>query len=120
MSSYRRGRRTNRMEAIARERIAHLLEQAERWALEGRQRDADRCAQLARLIGTRYRQKLTREQRLRVCRGCDGFLGPATARVRLSRKGWRTTTCLQCGRVYRQSLKARDDNTPARRRPDEQ
>jgi len=110
------------MEAIARERIAHLLEQAERWALEGRQRDADRCAQLARLIGKRYRQKLrqklTREQRLRVCRGCDGFLGPATARVRLSRKGWRTTTCLQCGRVYRQSLRSKA-SAPARRRPDE-
>jgi ribonuclease P protein subunit RPR2 len=118
MSSHRRGRRTNRMEAIARERIAHLLEQAERWALEGRQRDADRCAQLARLIGKRYRQKLTHEQRLRVCRGCDGFLGPATARVRLSRKGWRTTTCLQCGRVYRQSLRSKA-SAPARRRPDD-
>jgi ribonuclease P protein subunit RPR2 len=118
MSSHRRGRRTNRMEAIARERIAHLLEQAERWALEGRQRDADRCAQLARLIGKRYRQKLTREQRLRVCRGCDGFLGPATARVRLSRKGWRTTTCLQCGRVCRQSLRSKA-SAPARRRPDD-
>jgi ribonuclease P protein subunit RPR2 len=118
MSSRRRGRRTNRMEAIARERIAHLLEQAERWALEGRQRDADRCAQLARLIGKRYRQKLTREQRLRVCRGCDGFLGPATARVRLSRKGWRTTTCLQCGRVCRQPLRSKA-SAPARRRPDD-
>ncbi len=106
------------MEAIARERIAHLLEQAERWALEERQRDTDRCAQLARLIGKRYRQKLTREQRLRVCRGCDGFLGPATARVRLSRKGWRTTTCLQCGRVYRQSLRSKA-SAPARRRPDD-
>ena len=118
MSSHRRGRRTNRMEAIARERIAHLLEQAERWALEGRQRDADRCAQLARLIGKRYRQKLTREQRLRVCRGCDGFLGPATARVRLSRKGWRTTTCLQCGRICRQPLRSKA-SAPARRRPDD-
>ena len=48
MSSRRRGRRTQQMEAIARERIAHLLEQAERWALEDRQDDADRCAQLAR------------------------------------------------------------------------
>ena len=106
------------MEAIARERIAHLLEQAERWALEGRQRDADRCAQLARLIGKRYRQKLTREPRLRVCRGCDGFLGPATARVRLSRKGWRTTTCLQCGRICRQPLRSKA-SAPARRRPDD-
>ena len=106
------------MEAIARERIAHLLEQAERWALEGRQSDADRCAQLARLIGKRYRQKLTREQRLRVCRGCDGFLGPATARVRLSRKGWRTTTCLQCGRICRQPLRSKA-SAPARRRPDD-
>ena len=105
MSSRRRGRRTQQMETIARERIAHLLEQAERWALEGRQDDANRCAQLARLIGKRYRQKLTREQRLRVGRGCDGFLGPTTARVRISRKGWRTTTCLQCGRVYRQLLR---------------
>ena len=50
MSSRRRGRRTQQMEAIARERIAHLLEQAERWALEGRQDDADRCAQLAPAI----------------------------------------------------------------------
>ena len=105
MSSRRRGCRTQQMETIARERIAHLLEQAERWALEGRQDDANRCAQLARLIGKRYRQKLTREQRLRICRGCDGFLGPAMARVRISRKGWRTTTCLQCGRVYRQLLR---------------
>ena len=104
MSSRRRGRRTQQMEAIARERIAHLLEQAERWALEGRQDDADRCAQLARLIGKRYRQKLTRDQRLRVCRGCDGFLGPATTRVRLSRKGWHASTCLQCGRVNRRLL----------------
>ena len=118
MSSRRRGRRTQQMETIARERIAHLLEQAERWALEGRQDDANRCAQLARLIGKRYRQKLTREQRLRVCRGCDGFLGPATARVRLSRKGWRTTTCLQCGRICRQPLRSKA-SAAARRRPDD-
>jgi hypothetical protein len=38
--------------------------------------------------------------------------------VRLSRKGWRTTTCLQCGRVYRQSLRSKA-SAPARRRPDD-
>ena len=69
MSSRRRGRRTQQMEAIARERIAHLLEQAERWALEGRQDDADARPATARLPRLRWIPRSSDNARASVAQG---------------------------------------------------
>ena len=98
----RRGRRSRVHERLARERIAALLAQAQRWAGDGRLEWAHRCAGLARRIAMRYNQRLTRAQRRLVCRSCDRWLQPGvSSRVRLSRRGWVVVTCLGCGRQYR-------------------
>lgn len=87
--------------AIARQRIARLFQLAEAAAREGRLDRADRYAQLARRIGTKYVVRLGREERRRVCRACGVYLLPGrTARVR-ARGGHLSVTCLGCGAVRR-------------------
>ena len=85
---------------IARERVARLVEQAEEALRLGRRDRADRYAQLAWRVKTRYQLRRSPVDG-RVCRGCFAFLQPGTtSRVRL-RQGRRVTTCLACGRVRR-------------------
>jgi len=93
--------------AIARERIGILMGLAERASLDGKSERADRYARLAKSIGMRYNARLSRDVRMRICKGCGAYLAPGkTARVRTSRK-MLCVTCRACGRVWRMPLKVK-------------
>lgn len=66
---------------------------------------SDRYVQLARKIGMRYRVRMPRHLKMRICKGCYSFLIPGrNARVRL--KGdYLTTTCQKCGKEMRRPYK---------------
>lgn len=101
---------------IARERINILLTQAQT-AFSRDQHLAKRYLELARKIGMKAGVRLTKEQRLRICRGCGGLLVPGVnCRVR-TRAEYGTTvliTCLDCGTkkryaTVRERLSKRND-----------
>ncbi len=102
---------------VARERVARLVDLAQEALRAGRRDRADRYAQLAWRVKTRYQLRgLALDSR--VCRGCFAFLQPGvTSRVRV-REGRRVTTCLACGRVRRKVL-SRGPASAAHGRPDE-
>jgi ribonuclease P protein subunit RPR2 len=86
---------------VARERVEHLLDLAERAAREGRTDRAARYGELAWRVVTRHTLDAPDRLKARVCRGCKVFLLPgATARVRTT-GGKVSTTCTECGHVRR-------------------
>ena len=86
---------------LAVERIERLFELAEMAAKAGQEQRSDRYTQLARVIGMRYRVRIPRHLKMRLCRQCHRLLIPGkTARVRL-RGEYMTTTCLRCGALMR-------------------
>lgn len=88
---------------IAAERIERLVALAEEAVLDARLDRANRYAELAWRVKTRYQMRRSALDG-RICRGCLAFLRPgATSRVRL-RQGRRVTTCLACGAVRRKVL----------------
>ena len=97
----RRGRRSRGQEKIAKERIEKLLGLAMHSSHKKDYEQSKRFVELALLISKRYNQRLTRIQRRQICRKCNSFLDSQTSRNRLSKKGWTTVTCLDCGSVYR-------------------
>ena len=100
----RRGRRTKHQERIAKERIELLLELALKSSNEDKSEQSRRFVELALLISKRYNQRLTKSQRLKICRDCNNFLTSKNSRNRLSPKGWKIITCLECGSVSRHVL----------------
>lgn len=97
----------NKRLGIARERIAMLLDMAEKRALAGEMDLANRYALLARKIGMRYNLPMPKGFNLRFCRRCLKYLVPArNARFRTS-SGRLSRQCLECGAVYRMPLKPR-------------
>ena len=97
----RRGRRTKEMVQLARERIDILFNLAEREALKGNLKRANRYVHLARKIGMRYNVRVPKRCRMHYCRKCDSFLLPGVnAEYRLN-DGKITVTCLNCSSVYR-------------------
>ena len=97
----RRGRRTKKQEKIAKERIGLLLDLALKSSDEEKYEQSQRVVELALLISKRYNQRLTKSQRLKICRDCNSFLTSKNSRNRLSPKGWKIITCLNCGSVSR-------------------
>lgn len=92
------------MLAVARDRIATLLLEAEVAAGRGDQKRADRYVELARKIAARYNVRVPLPLRDVYCRGCGAYRREGvTCRTRLNR-GWRTRTCLRCGRLTRDPL----------------
>ena len=90
---------------IALRRIKRLFELAEQEAARGREDRSDRYVQLARKIGMRYRVRIPRHLKMRVCKNCKSYLIPGrNMRVRL-RGDYITTTCLKCGRQMRRPYK---------------
>lgn len=86
---------------VARRRRQQLLSLARKAALDDRLSDADRYAELAWRLTTRYQLDASDELKQRVCRGCKAYLLPGeTARVRVQ-GGSATTTCTACGRTRR-------------------
>ncbi|HEC57643.1 MAG TPA: ribonuclease P [Candidatus Syntrophoarchaeum butanivorans] len=98
LGSRRRRRRKALIREIAKERIIRLFELAEDCPERSR-----RYLQLAKRIGMRYRVRIPPDLKRRMCKGCAVLLIPGrNARVRLHRRrGYITTTCLECGRVMR-------------------
>ena len=67
----RRGRRTKNQEKIAKERIELLLDLALKSSIEEKFDQSQRFVELALLISKRYNQRLTKSQRLKICRDCN-------------------------------------------------
>lgn len=90
---------------IAYQRIQLLLNLAEDEARQSHLEQSNRYAYLARKIGMRYRIRLPRELKRRICKRCNSYLLPGkTSRVRL--KGVNVTvTCLNCGNQMRYPYK---------------
>jgi len=99
------GRRTKSQEKIARDRIDKLLNLAMESSNDGDSDQSKRFIELAKLISKRYNQRLTKFQRLQICRDCNSFLNSQNSKNRLSSKGWKIVTCLECGSVSRYGLK---------------
>ena len=100
----RAGRRTQSQEKIARDRIDKLLNLAMESSNNGDSEQAKRFVELARLISKRYNQRLTKFQRFQICRDCNSFLNSKNSKNRLSSKGWKIITCLDCGSISRYGL----------------
>ena len=99
--SKRAGRRTRGQEKLARERIERLFALAEESSMTGNSNESKRFVELARLIGKRYNQRLSKSKRIKICRNCNSFLSSRNSKNRLSSKGWKTITCLDCGNIAR-------------------
>ena len=99
--SKRVGRRTKGQEKLARERIERLFVLAEESSRTGDSTESKRFIELARLISKRYNQRLSKSQRIKICRNCNSFLSSKNSKNRLSSKGWKTITCLDCGNIAR-------------------
>jgi RNase P subunit RPR2 len=104
--SKRVGRRTKDHERLARERIERLFELAEKSSKSGNSKG---LIVLARQIGKRYNQRLSKSQRIRICRKCNSFLNSGNSKNRISPKGWKTVTCLGCGYVARHRTQNREE-----------
>ncbi|WP_456487228.1 ribonuclease P protein component 4 [Candidatus Alkanophaga liquidiphilum] len=99
---------------IALQRIERLFELAETFFEDDD--DRRRCVELARRIGMRYRVRLPKHLKMKMCRKCNAFLIPGlTARVRLRpKRRYITTTCLRCGHETRRPYKTPRPPSPHR------
>ncbi len=85
---------------IARERINILLERAGR-VFQPDPLLSKRYVELARSIGMKYNVRLTKKDKLKLCKKCNSFLVPGVnCRVRTHEKRV-VVTCLECGHVRR-------------------
>ncbi len=85
---------------MAYQRILRLFELAESHHHIHPERSRE-YMRLAQRIAMRYRVKMPRELKMRVCKGCSTYLVPSvTMRVRI-RDGYVLYTCLLCGREKR-------------------
>ncbi|MEA2076203.1 MAG: ribonuclease P protein component 4 [Euryarchaeota archaeon] len=99
-------KRRRKIEDIAVQRIERLFELAEAEARDEREQRSKRYIELARAIGMRYRVRIPRYLKMRLCKRCYALLIPGkNARVRL-RGEYMTTTCLRCGQHMRRPYKA--------------
>jgi len=105
--AHRFKRKKREARAIAAERLDILLNEAEKAALEGKLKRADRYAELAGKIRMKVNLPLPPGRKGEICRGCKAFLLPGkTARVRV-RDGRVVRQCLRCGRIARVPYSAR-------------
>ena len=107
--SKRVGRRTKGHEKLAKVRIERLFFLAEESSKSSNFNEAKRLIELAQLIGKRYNQRLSKSQRLKICRKCNSFLNSSNSRNRLSPKGWKVVTCLDCSSVIRHRIRQREE-----------
>jgi ribonuclease P protein subunit RPR2 len=102
---------------VALDRVARLADLAAEALRAGRRDRADRYAQLAWRVKTRYQLRGTAID-ARICRACKAYLAPGvSSRVRL-RGGRRVTTCLACGASRRKVLSSGPASAP-RGQPDQ-
>jgi len=107
-------KRRRRIEDLAVQRIERLFELAEAEAREEREQRSQRYIELARAIGMRYRVRIPKHLKMRLCKRCYALLIPGrNARVRL-RGEYMTTTCLRCEQQMRRPYKASQAPSPRR------
>ena len=98
--SRRRGRRSKFQEKLAKGRIDKLFSLIDS-KITISQISPEKCIDFVRLIGKRYNQRLSNSQKIKFCRNCNSKYNSRNSRFRLSKKGWRLISCLECGEVYR-------------------
>ena len=97
----RRGRRSKKQEEIAQTRIDKLFNLALDYSNQDNKEESKKVIELALSISKRYNQRLTKKQRLQICRNCNIFFNSDNSRNRLSPKGWKVITCLECDNIMR-------------------
>ena len=100
----RTGRRTKSQEKIAIDRIDKLLDLARKSSQDKEYEQSKRFVELALLISKRYNQRLTKNQKSQICKGCSSFLNSKTSKHRISPKGWKISTCLNCDTISRYKI----------------
>jgi len=102
----KRGKKPEWQRRIAKERIAILLDLAEKEAKKNLERSR-RYVYLARIIGKRYNVRLTKEQKSKFCKKCNTILIPGyTMKTWLDPKTkTRVVKCLICKYLYRTPYK---------------
>jgi ribonuclease P protein subunit RPR2 len=101
-------RRNKQLERrITRERIEILLKQA----MENIQDNPDRSRRyvsLAKKLALKYRIKIPKQYKKRICKKCNSFLGADNSLTRLKNKCV-TVICLTCGNIIRIPYYGRKD-----------
>ena len=96
--------KSREQQELARERINQLFklcEEAVKKNTEEGQALANRYAALAKKISMKYKVKLPKNFKLRICKNCGSFLTPGkNLRVRVQDKKI-VYTCLNCGNIIR-------------------
>ena len=96
----RRGRRSNFQERLARDRIDKLF-----LLIDSKRTispiSPERCINFVKLIGKRHNQRLSTSRKMKFCSKCSSKYNSSNSRFRLSKKGWRLISCLECNAVYR-------------------
>ena len=93
---------------LAKQRIEQLFGLAED-AYKSYPERSNRYVSLARKIGMRYRVRIPREYKQRICKQCHSYLVPGSnARFRL-RERYVTVTCLNCNKLMRYPYKRNID-----------
>jgi ribonuclease P protein subunit RPR2 len=95
----RRKNNATQAKDIARQRMEILFELAS-LELPFHPERSDRYVQIARMIGTRIRIRMSSQMKKMLCKHCGSYLSASERRVRLSR-GCITATCLKCGKRTR-------------------
>ncbi len=107
----RYAKQKDRRKKIAGERIAILLELADKEAISGKLDRASRYGYLARKIGKKYNISLPGTFKHKYCKHCGTYRVPSrNTRVRISR-GHITTHCLKCGDIYRRPYTVNNNGT---------
>jgi ribonuclease P protein subunit RPR2 len=84
---------------IARERIAILFEEA-RKTVRIEPKLANRYVELARKIGMRYNVRIPHELKRHICKKCNAYLAPSTAKYS-TKAGVLRITCNACKHINR-------------------
>ena len=98
--SRRRGRLSKFQEKLARDRIDKLFVLFDSKGSKS-PISPKRCINFVKLIGKRYNQRLPISQKMKFCSKCNSKYNSSNSRFRLSEKGWRLISCLECDAVYR-------------------
>ena len=96
----KRSRRPKFQEKLARDRInkLFLLFDSKNFSA---QINPKKCIKFVKLIGKRYNQRLPSSYKIKFCRRCNTKFKSDNSRFRISKKGWRSISCLECGEIYR-------------------
>ncbi|MEA2054127.1 MAG: ribonuclease P protein component 4 [Candidatus Thermoplasmatota archaeon] len=90
-----------RRKLIARKRIYHLFEMAEKMAMDGKMDLAGRYVEIARKIGMKYLVRIPKAYKKRFCKKCNSYLLPGkNCSVRLKKKRI-VVSCHNCGNIIR-------------------